>query len=178
MDQDTWRFINTFAPWASAIGTIIAVVTSLYLARRSDRQKLEVPIGLRIVPHLDVPRHEVLWVGITNVSRRTTTITLLYLQPVPWRKRSFPLIPVQGSAYTASLPTTLDDGKAADYMWPRFMLEETFKHCGDEFTGWWGAVRLHLMCLCVATSTGLVFRRKPEKELLQLFKELAKKPIR
>jgi hypothetical protein len=49
MDQETWRFINTFAPWLSAIGTLTAVAVSLYLARRSDRQKLEVRVGLRNV---------------------------------------------------------------------------------------------------------------------------------
>jgi len=31
MDTVMWELINTFAPWFSAIGTISAVVVSLYL---------------------------------------------------------------------------------------------------------------------------------------------------
>jgi hypothetical protein len=47
MDQDTWRFINTFAPWAAALGTFGAVLVSLYLARKSNWIELEVRAGIR-----------------------------------------------------------------------------------------------------------------------------------
>jgi len=36
VETETWKFINTFAPWFSAIGTILAVVTSLYSAGQAD----------------------------------------------------------------------------------------------------------------------------------------------
>ena len=42
-DENTWKFINTFAPWFSAIGTLAAVSTSLYLAF-ADRTKLTISI--------------------------------------------------------------------------------------------------------------------------------------
>jgi len=32
MNRETWQFINTFAPWFSALGTIFAVIISLRLA--------------------------------------------------------------------------------------------------------------------------------------------------
>jgi hypothetical protein len=41
-DTETWKFINTFAPWVSAIGTIAAVITSLYLAIRDYKIRLKV----------------------------------------------------------------------------------------------------------------------------------------
>jgi hypothetical protein len=43
-DRETWKFLNTFAGWVSAAATFTAVVTSLYLARRSDRVVL-VPVA-------------------------------------------------------------------------------------------------------------------------------------
>jgi hypothetical protein len=41
IDRETWGFINSFAPWLSAIGTLAAVITSLYLAL-ADRSRLRV----------------------------------------------------------------------------------------------------------------------------------------
>lgn len=41
-DQETWRFINSFAPWLAARGTLAAVIVSLYLARRASRLELGV----------------------------------------------------------------------------------------------------------------------------------------
>jgi hypothetical protein len=38
-DRETWTFVNSFAPWLSAIGTLAAVITSLYLAT-ADRTRL------------------------------------------------------------------------------------------------------------------------------------------
>lgn len=49
VDEETWKFINTFAPWLSAIGsTLSAVATSLWLAQRDRRVKLSVRASLRI----------------------------------------------------------------------------------------------------------------------------------
>ena len=55
MSQKTWRFINTFAPWLSALGTITAVLVALYLARMDRRIQLEVSAGHRITLHLASP---------------------------------------------------------------------------------------------------------------------------
>lgn len=49
MDVEFWKFINTFAPWLSALGTIAAVVVSLYLARRDKSIRLEVSAGHRLL---------------------------------------------------------------------------------------------------------------------------------
>ncbi|MFX4237794.1 hypothetical protein ACOL20_05655 [Aliarcobacter butzleri] len=46
MTLENWKFINTFAPWLSAIGTILAVVVSLYLAYTSRRQKLKPTVSI------------------------------------------------------------------------------------------------------------------------------------
>jgi hypothetical protein len=41
MDRDLIRTINSFAPWASAIGTFCAVVVSLYFSRRDRKEYIK-----------------------------------------------------------------------------------------------------------------------------------------
>ena len=194
MDQETWRFINTFAPWLSAIGTLTAVAVSLYLARRSDRQKLEVRVGLRNVAVLtdrplsskpfmflsvnvisNVPPALVV-VTVTNVGRRPVKLASMSWQA--GRGRHF-LWTTMNNEYSYKFPITLGDGEPAFYSWPVAGLKKNFTESfGDEFAGFRGAIRLRRLRLCVSTSTGDMFRQKPEKGVLELFKELAneKKP--
>jgi ABC-type Fe3+ transport system permease subunit len=56
VDWETWRFINTFADWLAALGTVGAVVVALYLARKGNRIELEVRAGLRKVAFVGVSR--------------------------------------------------------------------------------------------------------------------------
>src|SRR5258706_5047016 len=44
LDEDAWRFINTFAPWFSAIESLAAVVLALTLAWRQHRIYLHVSL--------------------------------------------------------------------------------------------------------------------------------------
>ena len=48
-DQETWLFINSFAPWISAFGTIAAVIVALYLSIREKRVRLRVSAGYRLL---------------------------------------------------------------------------------------------------------------------------------
>ena len=41
-DRETWLFINGFAPWLAALGTLLAVIVSLHLARRASRLDIRV----------------------------------------------------------------------------------------------------------------------------------------
>jgi len=42
MDRYTWEFINSFAPWVAGIGSILAVIVSLYLALKYQGIRLKV----------------------------------------------------------------------------------------------------------------------------------------
>ncbi len=52
-DRSLWLFINSFAGWLSALGTIAAVIVALYLARRDSRIRLKVVVGLRLLLQRD-----------------------------------------------------------------------------------------------------------------------------
>ncbi len=42
MTNEQWIFINTFAPWFSAIGTLLAVIVSLYISYSTRKIALEI----------------------------------------------------------------------------------------------------------------------------------------
>jgi len=183
MDQETWRFINTFAPWLSAIGTLSAVVTSLYLARQSNRIKMELRVGLRRVGYVGgqpmtepvakgaTPTPPLLfWLNITNLGHRGATIDKVYWKLVPWSKRGLIWFPPQNS-YSSAFPITLGDGQSASYAIPVPEFEskqgETLR---SELSHWPRGIRSRLLRVCVATSTGDVFKQKLERDMRQLLK--------
>jgi hypothetical protein len=76
-DRTTWTFINSFADWLSALGTVSAVILALYLARRDKNVRLEVSAGHRIVvtPGTEGPYPEYLMIRIVNIGHREAQIT-------------------------------------------------------------------------------------------------------
>jgi multisubunit Na+/H+ antiporter MnhE subunit len=73
--RETWQFINSFSPWLSAVGTIIAVIVALYLARLDKRIRLRVSAGHRLVfsAGASIPENpdEYLVINIVNSGYRT-----------------------------------------------------------------------------------------------------------
>src|SRR5882672_594175 len=171
MDQDTWRFINTFAPWFSAIGTFTAVVVSLYLARKTNWPDLDLRFGIRIVGGvLDRPAATVVCLIITNVGHRTTTVNKIFFRALPWRKKGSFWIPPK-NIYSVDFPITLTDGQSATYSSPVPEFETNFVQgfADEQLRGFPGrAIRLRLLRIYAGTSTGELFRAKPEKSLLRL----------
>jgi hypothetical protein len=76
-DKETWKFINTFAPWLSAIGTFAAVVISLYLARQGKSVTLKITAGHRLMatPGIQGPYPEYIAINIVNTGYRDAQIT-------------------------------------------------------------------------------------------------------
>lgn len=175
-DQQSWQFINTFAPWLSAVGTLAAVATSLYLARRPDRIFLEVRVGIRIVAVRGGGGDhgtELLWVNITNLARRSATLTTLSWRPVPWRKAGA-VWHAPENQYSTAFPITLADGQSAYYAMPTSEFRKYFSAFAREtFSGPLGWVRLRFLRFQVFTSTGRSFTAKPETEVLQQLRKVA-----
>lgn len=71
-DKETFNFINTFAPWLSAIGTIAAVWVAIYFARQDKRLRIDVSAGNRLIvtPGQKGPHPEYLVVHIVNIGHR------------------------------------------------------------------------------------------------------------
>jgi hypothetical protein len=178
--KETWQFVNTFAPWLSAFGTIAAVITALHLARRADKIQLQLRVGIRIVAVQggggDHGR-EYVWVSITNLSRRKANITHLFWKPVPWRKSGLIWIAPQNQ-YSSKFPITIDDGESANYALPVDEFRERFRDRASEmFSGFVGNVWLITLRFCASTSTGDTFYQRPEAELRALLREIANEKV-
>jgi len=156
-DRETWRFINTFAPWLSALGTIAAVATSLYLAQRDRRINLKVRASLRIQfiqgggrGHGD----RFVSLNIANRGRRPAMITGVGFRFGEVRRQEFLPPSPQGTP----IPVKLEDGDEAAYLYPL-----------DDFcAGLFGSIPPKLFCpfpsvrlrsarAIVATSVGKAF---------------------
>lgn len=119
--QETWKFINTFAPWLSAIGTISAVALSLHLARRDKNVRLEVSAGHRIMVtqagDSEEPSPEYLFISIVNVGHREAQLT-----NIGWKagifKKKHAIQTIINNEYSNTLPIRLKDGEEARYLIP------------------------------------------------------------
>lgn len=75
MDKQTWQFINTFASWLSALGTISAVIVSLYLATKNRRLDLKVTATQKSLVQIGMPTRSYVTISAVNLGARAVTIT-------------------------------------------------------------------------------------------------------
>jgi hypothetical protein len=117
-DRETWRFINTFAPWFSALGTLTAVIVSLYLARRAAR--LHVRTSLSIINVVNPGQElaqapEFLQIAATNHGDRDAVIRgIMWKQRWPKRKMWVQFPPA--NPYSTKLPARLTFGEEAQFL--------------------------------------------------------------
>ena len=76
LSVDEWKFINTFAPWFSAIGTLLAVCVSLYISYSTRRIALSISSGIFVFNEHGVDE-EYLAINITNTGYRTVFLNSL-----------------------------------------------------------------------------------------------------
>ena len=70
MSMECWKFINSFAPWFSALGTFLAVSVSLYIALSSRKISIDISSGV-----FDFGNgNESLILKVTNTGLRTVVI--------------------------------------------------------------------------------------------------------
>ena len=182
-DRDLWRFINSFAGWLSAFGTIAAVIVALYLARRDSRIRLKVAVGLRLLLQRDAEeRPEFFSIEVTNVGRRPANIVNIVMRDgLRFRVKRFGfgsrmVMMPPAHPLSSRVPTTISDGERANYFvpWPEY---ETVN--GDNvrelFAGRLGWIRARLFRVGVATSAGGIFDVRIERPLADRLVELARR---
>jgi hypothetical protein len=171
-----WLFVNTFAEWFSAIGTIAAVIVALRLARRDARITLRISVGVRRLAQLGASEHpEYFWFEVTNVGRRSARITNLIMRDgFPFRS-AMVMIPPQ-NALSSTVPTTINDGERATYMirWEEYE-EINGDRLAKHFSGRLGRLRARRFRIGVSTSAGGEFFARIENGLAKRFVEIAKR---
>jgi hypothetical protein len=116
LDYETWRFINSFAPWLSALGTLTAVVVSLWLARRTERPRVRVRTAIAHVVAERSPG-SVLQITATNLGGRPVTLQNLTWRTGVFRKREYVQFPPD-NIWSPRLPAKLDHGEYAMFILP------------------------------------------------------------
>ena len=167
MDKETWQFINTFAPWLSALGTISAVIVSLYLATQDRRVRLKVHASVQVLIEPGRSR-EFIGVSAVNIGRRETTITGIGWKIGPIRKKSF--IQLGFSPESAQLPVRLSDGQSAMFLIP---LENTDNHWVEGMREQLGKLlwlKIYFMEAQVVTSVGKSFTVRIDRNIRNLLR--------
>lgn len=73
---EEWKFINSFAPWLSAIGTLLAVCVSLYISFSTRKIALSISSGIFVFNENGVDE-EYLAINVTNTGYRTVFLNSL-----------------------------------------------------------------------------------------------------
>lgn len=116
-----WQFINSFAAWFSAFGTISAVIVALYLVRQDKRIRLHVSVGHRVIVSQGLKGQppQYLAIRITNIGHRDVQVT-----GIGWRiglfKKSYAEETIIRDGISSTLPVRLRDGDEACYYFPLF----------------------------------------------------------
>jgi hypothetical protein len=165
-----WNAVGT---WVAGLGTLAAVIVSLYLASRSDRVKLRVNVGLRVIFAGDgSPAEEQVGFSVANLGDRPVTIT-----SVGWRvgrgtAARFCVQPLYG-VYTANCPKQLQHGDQATFLVSLLALPTWPKDFAKGFVGDLSERNLKTLRALVHTSIGETIEVRPDENLLKRLRDEA-----
>ncbi|MDT9678133.1 hypothetical protein F6R97_26805 [Pseudomonas sp. JV414] len=72
------QILNAISTWVAGVATLAAVVVSLHLARRADRVRVRISVGLRLVFAGDgTPAEEHVGFTIVNLGDRSVTVNAI-----------------------------------------------------------------------------------------------------
>ena len=114
LDQQiqVWNAVGT---WLAGIATFLAVVVSLYLARKSESINLKVNVGIRLVFAGDgTPAEEHVGFNVVNIGDRQVNI-LSVGWSVGKKNKRYCIQPIKGQ-YTEQYPKWLTHGEGASFL--------------------------------------------------------------
>jgi hypothetical protein len=181
-DKTTWDFINSFSNWFSAIGTIGAVIVSLYLARGRSRIKLHISAGHRILAGLGTGKFpDYVSISIVNRGFRKVRITGIGWKVGLFNKQYADQI-VNNLLWSSPLPIELEDGQEAKYLVPFKGAADWLNSFARDFlsTTTFPNLTSHFVTLQVFTSAGKTFEKRIEenlrKKLIEAVETIKTKP--
>jgi hypothetical protein len=169
-----WNFINGVSGLLTAIGTLSAVIVSLWLALRDTRIRLRVNVGIRKIllegkAYDRVSQEpEFLIVTVTNIGRRVVTVRGLLWKNRLIRRRFVFQMPGE-APLSAQFPTKLQDGEQASFSvrLGAWASENDFADHIKRLIPKPGWLTIRFLRMLVRTSTGELVSAPIEKELRQ-----------
>ncbi|WP_153074976.1 hypothetical protein [Paraburkholderia bonniea] len=124
LDKEHWDFINSFANWIAAFGTVGAVIVSLWLALRPERVRLKVTAMIVVVT--GGPGGPAQWpryVGITATNTgqrgaRVLSVGWVYQDRPKGKPQHLYQKTDSRDGMSSPLPVTLSDGEQASWYTP------------------------------------------------------------
>lgn len=177
-DDQTFRLLELIGIWLASIGTVGAVIVSLWLARRGDSIRLELSAThvLMITPG-ESATPEFLSIRVTNIGRRPARI-----EGIGWRSGLFRQGPYKsvhaiqktdGWPGNSAVPSELRDGDVASFLIPAIRDGRSWYYeYMNVFTPTW--IHRRTLRVLVWTSTGKMFRARPGASFFKALDEAAK----
>jgi hypothetical protein len=174
LSKSDWDFINSFANWASAIGSIAAAWVALHLANRIAKPRAKVQVGIRITVGIGEtpPVPESILFKITNAGERNFRVT-----NIGWRVRvpkRVQAIQIFDPTTSSPLPVELAHGQEANWYVPLHPESNWLDRFGNDFisseSGWLAKaeafIALRSLRAVFSTSLGDEFVARPERNFL------------
>lgn len=173
LSKPQWELINSFSNWLSALGTIGAVIVSLWLATRAIRLQCHASVGHRLIIESGatgaIP--EIIVFRIVNTGERSIRVTSIGWRVglLRWRREALQMF---DRAQSSPMPVDLTHGQEAHWVVPLLPDEQGLL---SSFPRKMLAphARFHCATLraCFITSVGKTFLIKPEQGLLKKLRE-------
>ena len=167
MDRESWQFINTFAPWLSALGTLGAVVVSLWLAHRRMSIRLKVSAGHRITVGQGIkPYPEHLLISVVNDSVRKARLAGIGWK-IGWIKKRYAVQNTDINLYSIRIPVDLDESEEAKFFIPLKGEADWLNNFARDLLGQWPRLNCRSIKIQAWTSVGKTFESRIEAGLRQ-----------
>ena len=167
-----WMVVGT---WVAGVATLLAVMTSLYLARRGERVRLNISVGIRQLMRGDgSPPEDHVCFHITNVGDRPVVITVVGWVVGRWKRNQKHCIQPLSGPWTRQYPAELPHGQDVRFM---VSLSETPHWASDFCKGFIddpSGRALKTLKAQIFTSVGQIFEVKPEGGLIDRLRLVAK----
>jgi hypothetical protein len=174
MDNITLQVWSVIGTWVAGLGTLAAVVVSLWIALHQSRVKLEVGAGHRLlITPGSQEKPEYCLIRVVNVGLRPAKITHVGWEIGKGKNRKY-MLQSFGFPESDSIPKTLQEGEEANFMiplnyananddwiirFPKYLAEE---NSSKSFSS---------LKVTVNTSVGQTFKRKVEENLIRKLEE-------
>lgn len=174
MDSTTLQLWSVIGTWVAGIGTVGAVITSLWFALHQNTIKLKVSAGHRLLitpGSRETPDY--CSIRVVNVGLRPAKVTHVGWEVGRWRKKKH-MLQTFGYPGFDDVPKTLHEGEEANFMIP------FLRSGGDQdwivsfpkyLVGEDSPKLIKTLKVAVYTSVGQGFKRKVEHNLIEKIEE-------
>lgn len=159
-----WNAIGT---WVAGIATFLAVIVSLYLARKSESVRLKTSVGIRLIFAGDgSPAEEHIGFNVTNHGDRPIIINSIGWKIGKRKNAKYCIQPVS-SKYTAQYPKQLAHGEQATFLVSLNVVPNWSKDFSTGFIKNLSKKNLKSLRAQIHTSLGTTIDVIPENNLLE-----------